>query len=888
MSGQYKSREEKRLAQQKAKGKGNKKGKGKRKSFFAKAFISLFIIGIIGMLSGAGLFAYYASKAPKLDESLLKDPIASEIYDMNGDLITTVGTEKRDYVNYDQIPPLMEDAILATEDNRFYKHNGIDLIRLGGAVIANVTNGFGSEGASTLTQQVIKGSFLTPEKTLERKAQEAWLAVKLEQEYTKQEIFEMYFNKVYMSSGINGFGTAATHYFGKELKDLELHEAALLAGMPQSPNNYNPFDYPEKAEKRRNIVLSLMNQHGKITKEDMEKAQAVPVTDSLVSEETREERSVDKYEAFVDVVIDEVADLGDYNLFTDGLKVYTTVDPNAQQRVEAILAGEAIDFAYPERFDELMQAGITLLDTQTGEIRAIGGGRNYGEENKRGFNFAVDAKRQPGSTIKPLLDYGPAIENLKWSTYHQIKDEPYQYTGTDTNINNWDKRFKGNISIREALWDSRNVPAVKALQEVGLEEGGSFLRGLGINFEDTFEAYALGGTPGVNSVQMAGAYAAFGNGGVYTKPHSVSKIVLRDGETEVTVDPEPKTAMKDYTAYMITDMLKDVLKPGATGVYGNVPGLAMAGKSGTTNYTDDDRAKYNVATNEAPDSWFVGYTTNYTASVWTGYSDRKYPLNPQERHIAQFIVKDLMSYVSQDIDTPDFKKPKSVVEAPVEKGSNPARLPSDYTPEDKITYELFVRGTEPSKVSEQYDKLSGPTGLKADFDDDKKTITLTWDYKNEDKKPNFEVTGSFNGEDAKVLSTTSEKGLIVENIAADGTYTFTVTAVDGEQRSEPATVTYTVQNQEEPEEEQEDEGAEGNPEDEENQDGNNEDNQNEDGDGTGEGDNNEDETTPPANEDAGNGDNEGNGEVQSQNNGNGNGNGNAGNNSGNNNSTNQQ
>ncbi|RIW33113.1 PBP1A family penicillin-binding protein [Bacillus salacetis] len=883
MSGQYKSREEKRLAQQKAKGKGKTKGKGKKKSFFAKAIISLFIIGIIGMLSGAGLFAYYASKAPKLDESLLKDPIASEIYDMNGDLITTVGTEQRDYVNYDQIPPLMEDAILATEDNRFYKHNGIDLIRLGGAVIANVTNGFGSEGASTLTQQVIKGSFLTPEKTLERKAQEAWLAVKLEQDYTKQEIFEMYFNKVYMSSGINGFGTAATHYFGKELKDLELHEAALLAGMPQSPNNYNPFDYPEKAEKRRNIVLSLMNQHGKITKEEMEKAQAVPVTDSLVSEETREERSVDKYEAFVDVVIDEVAELGDYNLFTDGLKVYTTVDPNAQQRVEAILAGEAIDFAYPDRFEEIMQAGITLLDTKTGEIRAIGGGRGYGEENKRGFNFAADAKRQPGSTIKPLLDYGPAIENLKWSTYHQIKDEPYQYTDTDININNWDKRFKGNISIREALWDSRNVPAVKALQEVGLEEGGDFLRGLGINFENTFEAYALGGTPGVNSIQMAGAYAAFGNGGVYNKPHSVTKIVLRDGETEVNVDPEPKTAMKDYTAYMITDMLKDVLKPGATGVYANVPGLAMAGKSGTTNYTDEDRSKYNVAANEAPDSWFVGYTTNYTASVWTGYSDRKYPLNPQERHIAQHIVKDLMSYVSQDIDTPDFKKPKSVVEAPVEKGSAPARLPSDYTPEDKITYELFVRGTEPSKVSEQYDKLPGPSGLKAEFDDDKKTITLTWDYKDEDRKPSFEVKGSFNGEEAKVLSTTSEKGLIVENIAADGTYSFTVTAVEGEQRSEPAAVTYTVQNQEIPEDEQEEEGTEDNPEDEENQDGNDEENQGEDGEGNGgngneegQGGDNEDVNNPPAEDNGGDENDEGNGEVQSQ------GNGNAGNNSGNN------
>ncbi|MGM0845925.1 MAG: PBP1A family penicillin-binding protein [Bacillota bacterium] len=844
MSGQFKSREEKRLAQQK-KAKG--KGKGKKKSFFAKAIISLFIIGIIGMLSGAGLFAYYASKAPELDESLLKDPIASEIFDMNGDLITSLGTEMRDYVNYEQIPPLMEDAILATEDNRFYKHNGIDIIRLGGAVIANVTDGFGSEGASTLTQQVIKRSYLSPDKTLERKAQEAWLAVKLEQDYTKQEIFEMYFNKVYLSAGNNGFGTAATYYYGKDLKDLELHEAALLAGMPQSPNNYNPFNYPEKAEKRRNIVLSLMHQHGKISQEDMEQAQAMPVTDSLVSEEAREERSIDKYQAFVDVVIDEVAELGDYNLFTDGLKVYTTVDPKAQERVEAILAGEAIDFEYPTRFEELMQAGITLLDTETGEIRAIGGGRDYGEV-KRGFNYAVDAKRQPGSTIKPLLDYGPAIEYEKWSTYHQIKDEPYQYTDTDIDINNWDTRFKGDISMREALWDSRNVPAVKALQEVGPERAGEFLSGLGITFEDVFEAYALGGTPGVNSMQMAGAYAAFGNGGIFNKPHSVQKIVLRDGETEVNVNPEPKTVMKDYTAYMITDMLKDVLKPGATGIYANVQGLPMAGKSGTTNYTDDDRAKYSVASNEAPDSWFVGYTTNYTASVWTGYRERKNPLNPIERRIAQHIVKDIMSYVSQDIDTPDFKKPKSVVESPVEKGSNPARLPSDYTPEDRITHELFVRGTEPSKVSEQYDKIPAPQGLKAEFDTDSKTITLTWDYNDDDRKPRFEVTGTFNDEDEKVLSTTSEKGLIVENIAADGTYTFTVTAVDGEQQSDPASVTVNVEGQE-PEEEPEDDSEE-NPQGEENEDDAGDDtSEGENGEETGEGNTEDEENSPPAEDD---------------------------------------
>jgi penicillin-binding protein 1A len=840
MAGQYNSREEKRKAQQKS-----KKTKRKRGSLVKRVIITLFILGIVGMLAGAGLFAYYASNSPKLDESLLKDPIASEIYDMNGDLITTVGTEKREYANFDDIPKVMEDAVLATEDNRFYKHNGIDPIRLGGAVIANFTDGFGSEGASTITQQVIKGSFLTAEKTLERKAQEAWLAIKLEQEYTKEEIFEMYFNKVYMSDGIHGMATAADYYYGKDIKDLKLHEAALIAGMPQSPNNYNPFDYPEKAEKRRNIVLSLMHQHDKISKAEMEKAQAVPIKEGLVDAEKRQAESGDKYPAFVDVVIDEVRDMGEYDLFKDGLKVYTTLDPKAQTRVEEVLAGES-GITYPTRFEgQTMQAGVTLLDTQTGEIRAIGGGRSQ-DEVKRGFNYAVDSERQPGSTIKPLLDYAPAIEYLKWSTYHQINDEPYQYTDTDININNWDGQFKGNISIREALWDSRNVPAVKTLQEVGLEKAGSFLSNLGINFDPVYEAYALGGTPGVNTVQMAGAYAAFGNNGFYNKPHTVTKVILRDGETEIKNKVEPVPAMKDYTAYMITDMLKDVLDPGATGVFANVPNLHMAGKSGTTNYTSEERQKYDLLKSDAPDSWFVGYTTNYTASVWTGYDSRKYPLSPKERHIAQYMIKDIMSSIHEGIETPDFKKPDSVVETPIEIGSNPARLPSDYTPDDRITTELFVRGTTPTKVSQQFDKMDVPTGLKAKYDKDKQSITLTWDYKG-NKNANFEVSASTNGQEKQVLTTTKEKGLNVDNIAAAGTYTFEVTAIVDGERSDPATVSIEVKDKDKDKDKD-------NTDEDNNEDGeNNEDHDNEGNNGNGHGNDNENNSNGNGNGNNGNG-----------------------------------
>jgi penicillin-binding protein 1A len=788
MAGQYKSREEKRLAQQKSKStKSKKKG-----SMVKRVIISLFIIGIIGMLAGAGLFAYYASSAPKLDEKLLKDPIASEIYDMNGDLITTVGKENREYANFDDIPQVMQDAVIATEDNRFYKHNGLDLIRLGGAIIANVTGGFGSEGASTITQQVIKGSFLSPEKTLKRKAQEAWLALKLEQEYTKEEIFEMYFNKVYMSDGINGMATAADHYYGKDIKDIKLHEAALIAGLPQSPNNYNPFDYPEKAEKRRNIVLSLMAQHGKITEKEKEEAQAIPISKGLVSAEDIEEKSRKKYPAFVDAVIDEVQKMGDYNLYSDGLKVYTTVDPNAQKRLEEILAGENTSFSYPDAAEEPMQAGVTLLDTKTGEIRAIGGGREQDPNVQRGFNYAIDSKRQPGSTIKPLLDYAPAIEHLKWSTYHILKDEPYEYSN-GTEINNYDGQFKGPITIREGLWDSRNITALKAFQAVGAEKAADFVNGLGLKFDHYYESASIGGvSPGVNSVQMAGAYAAFGNEGVYNKPHTVSKVVLRDGETEIKNENNPEPAMKEYTAYMISDMLKSVIDhPQGTGKYAKVPGLPMAGKSGTTNYSQKEREKYGIAKSGAPDSWFVGYTTNYTAAVWTGYKTQSIPLSPTDRHVAQYIVSDLMSYVHDGVDTPDFNKPDSVVQSKVEMGSDPARLPSEYTPDDRIITELFVKGTEPSKVSKEFDKIDAPSKLKGTFNKKDKTITLAWDY-GKDKGVQFEVSVSINGEAKQVLTTTDKKGLNVENIQSEGTFTFEVVAISGDQRSNPASANVEV------------------------------------------------------------------------------------------------
>nr|WP_263325939.1 penicillin-binding protein 1A [Neobacillus sp. Marseille-Q6967] len=842
MAEQFQSREERR---KKLQSKGKQKSKKKPSSIVKKVFLSLLILGVIGILAGVGTFAYFVKDAPKLDPKLLKDPISSKILDKDGELITEVGSVNREYVNYKDIPKLVEDAILAVEDVRFYKHHGLDPIRLGGAVIANFREGFGSEGASTITQQVIKNSFLTPEKTIKRKVQEAWLAYQLEQKYTKHQILEMYVNKVYVSENSHGLATAAKIYYGKELKELTLPEAAQLAGMPQSPNNYNPFDYPELAEKRRNIVLTLMEQHGFISKEKMEEAKAVPVTATLVKEEERT-RDEKPYDSFVDAVIDEVEEQGDFDIFSDGLTIHTTLDKDAQLHVNTILNTDEV-ISYP---DDEFQAGIVLLDTKTGEIRAIGGGRN--QQVKRGFNYAIDTQRQPGSTIKPVLDYAPAIEYLNWGTYQTISDKPITYS-TGQKFGNWDDKYLGPISMRTALQLSRNTPAVQALQEVGLEKAKEFAVNLGIPLKEIYESYAIGGfKTGVSPLQMAGAYSAFGNKGIYTEPHAVKEIELRDG-TVIDTAPEPKVVMQDYTAFMITDMLKSVLVSPGTGTTAKVPGLDIAGKTGTTNYTDEEMQKWNITSSRVvPDAWFTGYTTNYTASVWTGYKDRSTPIQAgADQKIAQLIFKNLMAHVSKDIETPDFTVPDSVVRVRIEKGSMPPALASEFTPDSEVITEYAVKGHAPKKVSQRYEKIDAPGNPAAKYDPATNQITLTWSYP-ENTNAQFEVTIS-DGTGQK-QSTVSEKLVTIKNPTPGTKYTITITAIMGNKRSDPATVTVDIPLPATDPGEGQGDGNDGTDE----PGAGNEDG---DGDGTGEGNGADDPgtTQPPAGNDNGGGNGNGNG-----------------------------
>ncbi|QAS50814.1 penicillin-binding protein 1A [Halobacillus litoralis] len=807
--------------------------KSKKSPKFKKIFMILLTIGIVLMLGVGGLFAYYVAAAPELDESKLSVPFSSKVYDENGELVADLaGDERRTKVTYDEIPTVLKDAVIATEDARFYSHFGIDFRRIGGAVLANITEGFGAEGASTITQQVVKQSFLTSDKTLKRKVQEQYLAIKLDQDYSKEKILEMYLNKNYYGAGAYGVAEAAETYFGKnDISKLTLPEAALLAGLPQRPSGYMPFDNPDLAKDRMSTVLSLMVQHGKITEAEAEEARQVNLKDILVEEQ---QQKTNPYQAFIDRVAKEVEKKMDgADIYKDGLKIYTTLDPKAQDQVEQLLSSDG-PISWP---DEELRTGVAVTNTKTGAIKAIGGGRDYEKGN---LNFATDIKRQPGSTFKPITAYGPAIQYDKISTYHQIKDEPLEVNGKE--VNNFDNRFRGWVSARYALSRSLNIPALKTIEEVGLDRAKEFAEGLGIKFNDDkiHQMDAIGGGTGVNPVQLAGSYAAFGNEGVYTEPYTVTKVEV-PGEGTIDLTPESSSAMNSYTAFMISDMLQTTMSEG-TGTAANVPGVPDAGKTGTTNRGDF-----------APDSWFNGYTTDYSISIWTGYDEEK-ALSQAAKDIPKQIYRPLMASLSEGKDTADFKKPDSVAWVDVEEDSRPARLPSDYTPDSRIVTELFHVDNQPSKVSEVFQKLDPVQSLSGAFNEESGSIDLSWNYEEKDGVT-FRIAASIDGGESRELTTTKETELEITSIDPGATYEFSVVAVsDNEdaENSDPATVQVQTPGslQEEPTEENEDE------------------NQNED-------DGNADQENEQENQDEGNNENgNGNEENNDNNNGNGNGNGN--------------
>lgn len=633
--------------------------------YAAIAAISLFFLLLI---LGGLVFGYYASKAPTLSEKDLIATTSSKIYDNQNNLIADLGAEKRINVKTNEIPTDLVNAIVAIEDHRFFNHRGVDFIRIGGAFFSNLRGG--RQGGSTLTQQLIKLTYFSTsssDQTLSRKIQEAWLATQLEQKATKQEILTYYINKVYMSNGNYGMQTAARSYYAKDLKDLSLPQVALLAGMPQAPNQYDPYTNPEAALHRRNLVLKEMLDMKSITNEQYESAVNTPVTDGLQSL-----TGSSNYPAYMDnylkEVIQQVEEETGYNVLTTGMDVYTNVDTAAQKRLWDIYNSDEY-VNYP---DNELQVASTIIDVTNGKVIAQLGSRHQSSNVSFGTNQAVETNRDWGSAMKPISDYAPAIEYEEYnSTGVTIPDTPYNFPGTNTQFYNWDRQYYGNISMVYALQQSRNVPAVRALEKVGLKKAQKFLSSMGIDYPEMVYANAISSNTsdssnkyGASSEKMAAAYATFANGGTYYKPQYVNRVVFSDGTTK-NFDTSGTRVMKEATAYMMTDMLKSVITAGL-GYNANISGLYHAGKTGTSNYADNELKKltkdYNYSSIVTPDESFVGYTTQYSMAVWTGYTNRLTPVLDDGIKVATDVYKQMMLYLYEQYGSgsEDWTQPSGV------------------------------------------------------------------------------------------------------------------------------------------------------------------------------------------------------------------------------------
>ena len=635
------------------------------KSLFKYISSIFFTICLVLFFVVLMLFARELKDVPDITQANLQDPLSSEIYDKNLNLIATVGAEKREYVSINDIPKNITDAVLTTEDSRFQSHIGIDPIRLIKAVLVNIRSNSAQQGASTITQQVVKNSLLTSDKSLQRKIQEAYLSLKLENRYSKDDILEMYMNKIYYSDGQYGVKTAAKYFYNKELDQLTLPQVALLTGIPQQPILYNPYDYPKQAKERRDTVLYALLNNDKITEAEYNDAINTPITDGIVKK-TKEERANQhtynpKFAAYIDQITKELKENQNFENIKDplsmGLKIYTNLNPELQIYVQDMLDNQSSPMK-----PHASQAAISVLDTKTGLIEAIGGGKNY---KAGGYNFAVDARVQPGSSIKPLIDYAPGIEYYGWDSQTTFSDTPYQIAGTNFFIQNWDRLYHGTVSMSRALSWSYNTPAVRAFETVGYERAKHFAEKLDIPVTKDEPTTAIGGNvDGVSTLQMAGAFASFGNKGYFNKPSTIVKVFNANGKELPNIKAEPIKAMSEETAYLMTNVLKGVLTSNGLAPNGKVANFDMAGKSGSSTF--DDTAYYNYGidvVNSTKDSWMIGYTTDYTVAVWQGadvLDSAAKALSYDQAKTTQVIMANVMKKASDNKVPAAFEKPAGI------------------------------------------------------------------------------------------------------------------------------------------------------------------------------------------------------------------------------------
>lgn len=608
----------------------------------------------------------------------------SIIYDGQSDVVTRLhGVQDRTWVSISELQPSTVYAFISAEDARFFEHEGVDVIRIAGAIVADIKAGSYVQGASTISQQLIKLSHLTSEKTISRKAEEAALAYEMERQYSKEDILEMYLNYVYFGGGYYGIEAAAEGYFGVHASNLTLDQSAMLAGILKSPSGYAPHINYAASINRRNNILRLMRDYGYITDDEKKQASARRPT---ILHDKREEYSgyytdavTKSAAALMGITVDE--------LIRGGYNIYSAMDSDIQHYCEEMFKNGEL---FPAEDSE---AAIVVLEPSTGMVVAMVGGRSY--TGGISFNRATDIRRQPGSVIKPVIAYAPAFEYLNYTAADMILDE--ETTFADYTPSNYGNKYYGWVTVREAVTKSLNVPAVKTLSEVGVERAKDFAKRCGIEFDDKDDslALALGGfTYGVSPLQIAGAYSCFASGGIYNTPTLIKKITDRNGLTVYEYRQDSRRVMSEANAYILTSMLKSVVTEG-TGHRLNTLDIPIAGKTGTVGLANGNR-----------DAWMAGYTPEYTAVVWQGYDSDRLGLLPSSATGGTYpalMLYELFNHIYPDGRSGDFEKPESVkqysIDAKTLKKQHKAVLANAMTPQSSRVTEYFTEETAPEDVS---------------------------------------------------------------------------------------------------------------------------------------------------------------------------------------------
>lgn len=697
-----------------------------------KIILNILIICVIAFASlMAVFFAYIIVKAPKFDPNNLKFTQMSELYDTEGNIITKMGNENRTEISYDDLPEVLIDAIIATEDSKFFQHNGFDLARFMKASMYQLV-GKNRGGASTLTMQIAKNNYTSTESKgfegITRKFTDIYLSIfKIERKYTKKEILEFYVNDSYLGNGAYGVEQASLNYFGKSVSELNLAEASFIAGLFQSPNYYNPYNYPERAEGRRKTVLYLMQRHGYITEEEKEIAENSPITSYI--KKTQTSGTYSEYQGYIDTVVEELENEYDLNPYTTPLKIYTAMNRSKQDFVNKVMNGEAWKWE-----NENAQAGVVMTDSASGEVLAVGAGRNKNSE--RSYNYATMTNRQIGSTAKAIFDYGPAVEYLGWGTVNYIDDTPTTYSD-GTKISNSDGGYKGRLPLYQALGLSRNITALKTFQQVSKEAGNDkilkFASSLGITPEvdkngKIHEAHSIGSFTGSTKkgesrnspMTMAGAYQAFSNGGYYIKPHTIKKFVYKDTDEVVETKSAKTRVMNDSTAYIINYSLNRSATEGLAKSAAGISGVQTAAKTGTSNFDEATKKRYHLSSKAVNDLWVCGYTPKQTITFWYGYDSITKGYSTTSTWSTRDKFYRNLAENLFDKDGSSFARPSSIEEVSVVRNSIPLK---------KALYGgvvgYFRKGTGPDETgTEQVEQLPSVSGVTSSISGN--TVHLKW------------------------------------------------------------------------------------------------------------------------------------------------------------------